>query len=51
MADKSWGFSGGAVGKDPSAQCRGYRFDPRSRKIPHAKEQLKPESCNYQAHA
>ena len=28
--------------KNPPAQCRGHEFDPRSRKIPHAAEQLSP---------
>ena len=37
-----WDFPGGAVVKNLPAQCRGHRFDPWSRKIPHAAEQLSP---------
>ena len=37
------GFPSGAVVKKESAcQCRGHRFEPWSRKIPHAAEQLSP---------
>ena len=32
-----------------ACQCRGHRFNPLSRKIPHATEQLKPVSHNYWA--
>ena len=42
-------------GKESAYQCRRYRFDPRSRKIPHATEQLSPctttvEACAPRAH-
>ena len=51
-----WGLPGDLVVKSPSWQCRRHRFDPWSRKIPHAAEQLSlwattiepvPWSCNY----
>ena len=29
-------------GKESACQCRGHRFNPWSKKIPHAKEQLSP---------
>ena len=29
-------------GKESTYQCRGHRFHPRSREIPHAEEQLSP---------
>ena len=29
-------------GKESASQCRGYRFDPWTGKIPHASEQLSP---------
>ena len=35
-------FPGGTVDKNPP-QCRGHRFDPWSKKISHAMEQLR--SC------
>ena len=35
-----WGLPGDLVVKSPSWQCRRHRFDPWSRKIPHAAEQL-----------
>ena len=48
------GFPGGSVVKKSALQCKGHQFDPWSRKIPHAEEQLslcatttKPMSCNY----
>ena len=31
-------------GKESAYQCRRHRFDPRSGKIPHAKEQLSPSA-------
>ena len=34
------GFPGGAVVKNPPANAGGHGFDPWSRKIPHAAEQL-----------
>ena len=40
------GSSGGAVGENPSANA-GDSFSPRSRKIPHAVEQLSPLCPNY----
>ena len=51
----SLGFPGGSVVKKCALQCKGHQFDPWSRKIPHAKEQLsllwatttKPMSSNY----
>ena len=41
---KDWtrGFPGGAVVQESACQCRGHGFDPWSRKIPHAMEQLSP---------
>ena len=43
-------------GKESAYQCRRYRFDSWSRKIPHATEQLSPctttiEACAPRAHA
>ena len=35
-------FPGGAVVKNPPANAAGHGFDPWSRKIPHATEQLSP---------
>ena len=35
--------------KNPPAQCRGHEFDPRSRKIPHAAEQLSPRTATTEA--
>ena len=38
-----WGFPGGSVVKNsPASQCRRHKFDPWSRKIPQAEEQLSP---------
>ena len=37
-----WDFPGGTVVKNPSANAGGHRFEPWSRKIPHAAEQLSP---------
>ena len=34
------GFPGGTMVKNPLGQCGGHRFEPWSRKIPHATEQL-----------
>ena len=31
-------------GKESACQCKGHRFDPWSRKIPHASEQLSPRA-------
>ena len=39
-------FPVGAVGKNPPAN----RFDPWSRKIPHATEQLSPRTTTTEAH-
>ena len=36
-------------GKASACQCRRHRFDPWSRKIPHAMEHLSPMCCNYWA--
>ena len=36
------GFPGGASGKASTCQCSGHGFDPLSRKIPRATEQLNP---------
>ena len=38
--EKKRGFLGGAVVKNPPANAAGHGFDPWSRKIPHAAEQL-----------
>ena len=38
---KNWGFPGGTVVKNPSANARD-RFEPWYGKIPHAAEQLSP---------
>ena len=43
-------------GEESSCQCRGHRFDPWSRKIPHASKQLSPcatavEACASRAFA
>ena len=48
-------FLGGLVVKS-SSQCRGHRFNPWSRKIPHAAEQISPcatatEPTHPRAHA
>ena len=37
-------FPGGAVDKESACQCRGHGFEPWSRKIPHAAEQLSPRA-------
>ena len=52
-----WDFPGGTVDETPPANVGGPGFDPWSRKIPHAAEQLRPPSspcataettcCNY----
>ena len=49
-----WDFPGGTVCKNPPANAGGCGFDPWSRKIPHAAEQLSPgartpgpTSCSY----
>ena len=42
-------FRGGPVDKNPPAQCRGHEFDPRSRKIPQAAEQLSPCTTTLEA--
>ena len=60
---KEWGnFPGGQVVKESTCQWRGHRFDPWSRKTPHATEQLsliatpaepvrlKPMPCNKRSH-
>ena len=36
------GFPSGAVVKNPAANAGGHGFEPWSRKIPHAAEQLSP---------
>ena len=36
----SWGLPWWLSGKESACQCRKHRFDPWSRKIPHASEQL-----------
>ena len=36
-------------GSESTLQCRGYWFNPWSRKIPHAMGQLSPKSGNYWA--
>ena len=35
-------FPGGAMDKESTCQCRGHRFNPWPREIPHAVEQLNP---------
>ena len=35
-----WDFSGGSGGKESACQWRRHKFDPWSRKIPHAAKQL-----------
>ena len=40
LKHKSRDFPGGLVAGSPTCQGRGHRFDPFSRKIPHAEEQL-----------
>ena len=42
LKDSSWGFPGGAVVKNPPANAGDHGFEPWSRKIPHAAEQLGP---------
>ena len=37
-----WDFPGGTVDKNPPANAGDRGFDPQSRKIPHATEQLSP---------
>ena len=37
------GLPGGSVVKN-ACQCKGHRFDPWPRKIPHASEQLRPHA-------
>ena len=37
------GLPGGSVVKY-ACQCKGHRFDPWPRKIPHASEQLRPHA-------
>ena len=54
------GFPGSSVLKERTCRCRRHRFNPWSRKIPHASEQLvhhnywacapEPGSCNYWVH-
>ena len=38
-------------GKESTCQCRGHRFNPRSRKIPHALGQLSPCATTTEARA
>ena len=40
-------FPGGPVVKNSPVNAGGHRFDPWSRKIPYATEQLKPVRRNY----
>ena len=39
---ETWDFPGGSVVKNPPANAGENRFDPWSRKVPHAVEQLSP---------
>ena len=39
-----WDFPGGTVVKNPPANAGGHGFEPWSRKIPHAVEQLSPST-------
>ena len=43
-------FPGGTVDKQSACQGRGHGFDSRSRKIPHAMEQLGPFAATAEAH-
>ena len=38
--NKSWGFPWWLTGEESACQCRRQGFEPWSRKIPHAEEQL-----------
>ena len=44
-----WGFPGGAV--ESTCQCRGHGFEPWSREITHATEQLSPCATTTEAWA
>ena len=43
----SMGLPWWCSGLESACQCRGHGFEPQSRKIPHATEQLKPMRHNY----